>query len=245
MTIPVAFTSLTRSATVLLFIKIKPTIESLIPENTTEDKRVLFNTPICFFSGVIASGIISVAACPFDLAKVASQVSIMASSQIKNSGKQVQNVESLSGFSVLRRLQKFNGKGAIFSGFRYHLLRDTAAGGMYYSSYESIKMLINYAINSDYHKSSSASIMIAGGVAGVLSGGIAFPFDRVKSVVQKDAVFTAFEREAGIKPAKKTVPNLELFKRASYNGLGASVVRYFFVNLLFFTFFETSMQYLT
>lgn len=245
MTIPVAFTSLTRSATVQLFIKIKPTMEGLIPETSSEDQRVFFNTPICFFSGVIASGIISIAACPFDLAKVASQVSIMAATQLKNQGKPIQNVESLSGFSVLKRLQKFNGNSAVFSGFRYHLLRDSAAGGVYYSSYESIKMLINYAINSDYHQASNTSIMVAGGVAGVLSGSIAFPFDRVKLVVQKNEIFTAFEREAGIKPEKSIAPRLDLLKRSSYNGLGASVVRYFFVNLLFFMFFETSMKYLT
>ncbi|CUM57873.1 unnamed protein product [Debaryomyces tyrocola] len=238
-TIPLISNSISRSLTILLFIKIKPIFYYSVP-CLKKDKTVVHEAQISFLSGATSAGIISIFTCPFDSLKIHSQILLLVqkdslkdltSSQIHYSR------EHFSIINTLRKAVKYKGLRSVYSGFKYHLSRDTLSGGIYYSSYEVTKFLLS----SLPETSLQTSIFVAGGIAGVLGGLIAFPLDTAKSLAQKNVISDIIRIENGLDPLPFKANNIKILHGAVYKGIMATAFRAFIVNLMFFTIFEFSM----
>ena len=237
-TIPLISSSISRSLTILLFIKIKPLFYYL-GSCLGKHKPVIQEAQASFLSGATSAGIISIFTCPFDSLKIHSQFLILVQKDsLKNlTSPQNHYSKNFSIINTLGKIVKYRGLGSIYSGFRYHLARDTLSGGIYYSSYEVTKFLLN----SFPETSLQASIFIAGGIAGVLGGLIAFPLDTAKSLTQKHLISDIIRIENGLDPLPYKSNKIKILHRGVYKGIMAIAFRTFIVNLIFFTIFKFSM----
>lgn len=238
-TIPLISNSISRSLTILLFIKIKPIFYYSVP-CLKKDKTVVHEAQVSFLSGATSAGIISIFTCPFDSLKIHSQILLLVQKDsLKNlTSSQIHySREHFSIINTLRKAVKYKGLRSVYSGFKYHLSRDTLSGGIYYSSYEVTKFLLS----SLPETSLQTSIFVAGGIAGVLGGLIAFPLDTAKSLAQKNVISDIIRIENGLDPLPCKANNIKILHGAVYKGIMATAFRAFIVNLMFFTIFEFSM----
>ena len=95
------------------------------------------------------------------------------------------SVKTPSTAVIVKEILKYEGIKGLYSGYKYHLMRDSISTGFYYSIYESMKWSINNFINKDPSISSPFSVLLAGGMSGVFSWVLIFPIDTTKSMVQK------------------------------------------------------------
>lgn len=238
-TIPLISNSISRSLTILLFIKIKPIFYYSVPR-LEKNKFVIHEAQVSFLSGATSAGLISIFTCPFDSLKIHSQILVLVQKDsLKNlTSSQIHySKEHFSIINTLGKAVKYKGLRSTYSGFKYHLSRDTLSGGIYYSSYEVTK----YLLNSFRETSLQTSIFIAGGIAGVLGGLIAFPLDTAKSLAQKNVISDIIRIENGLDPLPSEANNFKILHRGVYKGIMATAFRAFIVNLIFFTIFEFTM----
>lgn len=240
--IPLFANAISRSLTILLFFKIKPVLYNSV-QYLEKKNSVILEGQISFLSGAASAGIISFFTCTFDSLKIQSQILKLVQKDCSygSTSSQIQN--SRQGISILKTLKKtvkYRGLGGLYSGFKYHFLRDTLSGGIYYSTYEVTKLLLN----SFQEISSKTSIFVSGGIAGVLGGLVAFPLDTLKSLVQKNVMSNIIRIENGSNPLPSKTNNFQILQRGVYRGIIANLSRTFIVNLIFFTVFEFSMAHL-
>lgn len=237
--IPLIANSISRSLTILLFLKIKPIFNDSA-QCLEKTKSVMLENQINFLSGAASAGIISFFSCPFDSLKIQSQISKLAQNDSSNGlSSQIQDSkQKLSIIKTLKKIVKYKGFGSLYSGFKYHFLRDTLSGGIYYSTYELTKRLLS----SFEDISLKTSIFVSGGIAGVLGGLVAFPLDTLKSLVQKKIMSDLLRIENGLSPLPAKTDNFQILHRCVYKGIMATVSRAFIANLIFFTIFELSMD---
>ncbi|KAK6202456.1 integral membrane ornithine transporter of mitochondria [Scheffersomyces amazonensis] len=247
---PLVSTSFSKSLSVSLFTAVKPyTYDNLYQSGGPELHPFLRNIPVCFISGTIAGGGVSLFACPFEFTKIYAQLERLVHnkslSQIP-SNLQTSNQELInnSTITIVKQIIKYEGIAGLYSGFKYHFLRDSLSSGFYYSVYESMKWSMNNFINKDPTKSSQISILLAGGLSGVLSWIFIFPVDTTKSLIQKDVVTNILRREQGLPPLPPKQRKLQKIEARLYRGLGISVSRSFLVNMVFFSTYEVAMAYL-
>lgn len=261
---PIISTSLSKSLSVSLFTTVKPYTYGLLYEtpwtkNIESSHPFLRNIPVCFISGLIAGGGVSLFACPFEFTKVYAQLeklvaskSLKELSNLNNNGgtssaqltTKFNSVKTPSTAVIVKEILKYEGIKGLYSGYKYHLMRDSISTGFYYSIYESMKWSINNFINKDPSISSPFSVLLAGGMSGVFSWVLIFPIDTTKSMVQKDAVTNILRRSHGLEPLPPKHRKLQKFEKRAYQGLGISVTRSFIVNMVFFGVFELGMTYL-
>ena len=79
------------------------------------------------------------------------------------------SVKTPSTAVIVKEILKYEGIKGLYSGYKYHLMRDSISTGFYYSIYESMKWSINNFINKDPSTSSPFSVLLAGGMSGVFS----------------------------------------------------------------------------
>ena len=202
---PIISTSLSKSLSVSLFTTVKPYTYGLLyktpwTKNIESSHPFLRNIPVCFISGLIAGGGVSLFACPFEFTKVYAQLEkLVASKSLKELSNLINNggtssaqlttkfnsVKTPSTAVIVKEILKYEGIKGLYSGYKYHLMRDSISTGFYYSIYESMKWSINNFINKDPSISSPFSVLLAGGMSGVFSWVLIFPIDTTKSMVQK------------------------------------------------------------
>ncbi|KAK6460541.1 integral membrane ornithine transporter of mitochondria [Scheffersomyces coipomensis] len=247
---PLVSTSFSKSLSVSLFTAVKPfTYDTLYQGDTPALHPFLRNIPVCFISGTIAGGGVSLFACPFEFTKIYAQLERLVHNKSitqlpGNLQASHQELVNNSTVTIVRQIIKHEGVAGLYSGFKYHFLRDSLSSGFYYSIYESLKWAMNNIINSDPKQSSPISILLAGGLSGVLSWVFIFPVDTTKSLIQKDVVTNILRREQGLPELPPKKRKLQKIERRLYRGLGISVSRSFLVNMVFFSTFEVSMAYL-
>lgn len=253
---PLILTSFSKSLSVSLFTHVKPLVYTAVYGDSVGLHPLLRNVPVCFISGMVAGGGVSLFACPFEFTKVYAQLESLVDhknnqlvnldkvGKVTSAAKHVdQRPKNLSTIQIARQIVKYEGVSGLYSGFRYHVVRDALLLGMYYSIYESMKYMMNVAINGDAANASPISILFAGGLLGVVSWAFIFPVDTTKLLIQKDIVSNILRKLAGIPevtPPKRT----PRFERKAYRGLGILMTRSFVVNMVFFSAFETAMTYL-
>jgi hypothetical protein len=130
-----------------------------------------FGTVICFSAaGATAGGIITAIACPFELTKLSAQISVlMARSNKSGADDPVRRSYQQKGtFKTAKNIVLHRGFGGLYSGFSYHLLRDTIGTAIYFTTYESGKQLL-VKFQGSSSTTSPLSVAIAGGLCGLVS----------------------------------------------------------------------------
>lgn len=245
-TAPLILTSFVRSLSVTIFTTSKPyCYEALYGWRNDEHVGHPFvrNFPVCFAAGAAAGCGVSIFACPFEFTKVYSQIATLALKQATDSAVARAASPHVGTYETFKTIVKHEGFMGLYSGYRYHLARDALGSGVYFAVYESIKWATNALINSDPLQSSPVSIMIAGGMSGVLCWAAVFPFDTTKSLIQKDIVTNILRKQGGAEPLPTKSRGI-VFGTRIYRGLGISMLRSFLVNMVFFTTYEFGMKHL-
>jgi solute carrier family 25 (mitochondrial carnitine/acylcarnitine transporter), member 20/29 len=128
-------------------------------------------TIACFgASGMVAGATITAIACPFELVKVAQQLAeLMSRSPNKNMDvKMALSYKGKGTFGTAKQIIINRGtKLGIYSGFSYHLFRDTVGTGVYFMTYESVKQLL--ANSRGDSPTSPAAVVVAGAACGIAS----------------------------------------------------------------------------
>lgn len=243
---PLISSSFSKSINVSIFTQCKPAIHDvLFNYDQNETHPFIKNIPICFLSGLAAGAGVSLFACPFEFTKIFAQISKLVehNNPSQSTNANYTKLSDASTAATFKKIIKFEGPLGLYSGFKYHILRDSLSSGIYYSVYETLKYSMNHLINASSTTNSPFSILLAGGFSGITCWAMIFPIDTTKSLIQKDVVQNIFRKRDGLKPnplvSRKIVVN-----RLMYRGLGISVTRSFIVNMVFFSTFEFLMSHI-
>lgn len=247
---PLISTSFSKSISVSIFSMSKPICYNLFYSNGRYEHIDPFikNVPVCFLSGMASGACVSLFASPFEFTKIYSQIRNLVDSKSTAdvTSKAVKNGPNSQSLSTnVRNIVKYEGILGLYSGYKYHLLRDSCSTGIYFSSYEMLKWSMNKLINKDPNKPSQISILLSGGFAGILCWTLIFPIDTTKSLIQKDAVTNILRKAEGLEPYPPRSRKFEGINRRLYRGLGVSIARTFVVNMVFFSVFEFAMAHVT
>lgn len=239
---PLVSTSLSKSLGVSIFTYFKPKTYNFLYGDSVGSHPLLRNVPVCFISGSIAGGGVSLFACPFEFTKVYSQILKLVQRQhlIDTHNPKHRLSKTPNTLQIIRVIIKNEGYMGLYSGYRYHFLRDSLSSGFYFSIYELGKHSLNKLFDSPSH----FSVLIAGGLSGVLSWTLIFPVDTTKALIQKEVVTNILRREEGLEPYPKKKQKLQKLEKKMYRGLGISVTRSFLVNMVFFGVYEFSMAHI-
>lgn len=245
---PLISTSFSKSFLVSIFTAAKPYCYDALFLKDEDPSTVAHpfyrNIPVCFGAGILAGGGVTLFACPFEFTKIYAQIAKLVHNKSMKEHPRPAGDLQISTASTVKTIVRHQGVRGLYSGFQYHFLRDSLSSGIYYSIYESLKWTMNSLINRDPKKTSQVSILLAGGLAGVVCWTCIFPIDTVKSLIQKDAVTNILRKEQGLQPLPKKDRGLRNIAASSYRGLGISVTRSFIVNMVFFSVFEFSMAHI-
>lgn len=242
---PLISTSFSKSLSVSIFTATKPHVyRALYTDGDSVAHPFIRNIPVCFASGFIAGGGVSLYACPFEFTKIFAQIEKVVHNKSLKDMPNGSSYQPATTLQTVRHIVRHEGLRGLYLGFKYHFLRDSLSSGIYYSVYESFKWAMNSVINSTPSEQSQLSILLAGGMAGVLCWTCIFPIDTTKSLIQKDVVTNILRKEQGLDPKPHKVRKLQRIQRSHYRGLGISVTRSFIVNMVFFSTFEFAMAHL-
>lgn len=249
---PLISSSIMRSISVSVFSSVKPYTYSMMYQFTDPSKPTehpfIRNIPVCMVSGMIAGGTTSMLACPFEFTKVYAQIfRLVQNKSLVDIPKNLQTMNqeySPSTVQIARQIIKYDGVLGLYSGLRYHFIRDCIGSGIYFSVYESMKYVMNQIINKDPTKSSQFSILLSGGLSGIFGWMIVFPVDTTKSLIQKDAVANILRKQQGLEPFPPKSRKIEKLDKRLFRGLGMSMTRTFITNMVFFSAYEFAMSHL-
>ncbi|RKP31735.1 integral membrane ornithine transporter of mitochondria [Metschnikowia bicuspidata] len=244
---PMVSAAFVRSLNVSVFTNIKPYCHQALlgSDGSASEAAYLFvaNVPVCFAAGAAAGLITSLLASPFEFCKVFSQIEMIARRRTALAQSEAgSSPSSYTTAETLKVITKHLGYKGLYSGYRYHALRDSVGSGVYFSVYESFKWASNAVLNGDPTKSSPVSILAAGGISGATSWIVIFPFDTTKALIQKHIITNIFRKEKGLAPLPPKECKLHISRRI-YRGLNISVYRSIFVNMVFFSIYEFTMNH--
>ncbi|QPG75155.1 hypothetical protein FOA43_002500 [Brettanomyces nanus] len=246
---PLISTSFSRSLGVSIFARTKPIISSvMVPvwgveplikvNNSLTNPQlaiVINNIPISLLSGGIAGSVVSAFACPFELTKIFQQIIMLVNSDTQTNLRSEKLPTRL--YEVTKSIVDHEGARGLYSGYRYHILRDSLSSSLFYGLYETVKMgfqsLSGTALekgllsNSLKDKLDIICVPVAGALAGCISWITVFPIDTVKSQYQRDVVGNIVRARSGLKRLPVVARPLRFPTREMYKGLGPSITSLF------------------
>jgi hypothetical protein len=196
-----------------------------------------FYTTGCFaVSGIFSGAALSVFACPFELSKICTQVSVqlLSDPRFKDDARRREiaaSYQQKGPFRCMSAIFKNRGFWGLYTGLNLHLARDIVGTVLYFTIYESCKQM-GKTLAGDNPILGKLSILASGGLCGAMSWILIYPIDCSKSIYQKNAL--CYLRDEKV-PAR---PNINYFSNKGYRGLGVSMARSFFANAIFFTWLE-------
>lgn len=216
---PVFSTAAIRSFNISVYTKVKPKIYEMLYSQPSQP-----NLPVSILTGNIAGTLTAMVSAPFEYCKIYNQVINLEVGAKSNN----------NFFHISRDIIKHQGVNGLYSGAKYHILRDFIGSAVYYSIYESFKPLIYNQLDNN-----KLAIAIAGGLAGISSWSFIFPIDTIKAKYQKDSV-------ANVVRSRKNLPPLPIkvtftMSKQLYRGLGLSITRSCLTSMVFFSLYEISM----
>jgi solute carrier family 25 carnitine/acylcarnitine transporter 20/29 len=192
--------------------------------------------------GGLASFIISA---PTELIKCRAQVVQVSSA----------SPTSTSSLTIAKDILHQHGIRGLYFGGAVTSIRDAVGYGFYFWSYELSKRFLNSDNESDSSQQAGMKILLAGGIAGVVTWASIFPLDVVKTRVQTQAFsappsFAANEESALLRKPFRRKGALEIARQAYANegvavffrGLGICSVRAFIVNAVQWAVYEYMMR---
>ncbi|KAG0688849.1 hypothetical protein C6P40_000428 [Pichia californica] len=250
---PLISTAMSRSMTVSIYTDTKPYIANILPAFNLDyiqdphTKRFIQNFPVSFLSGIVSGATISLFACPFELTKIFQQIVIVVNKDTKvNLNSTVLPTKVID---VARNIVKYEGWLGLYSGYRYHIVRDSLSAGFFYSVYETMKLQLQLTnAESDFFsettkpKIDALCVPLSGAMAGCIAWGTIYPLDTIKSRYQRDILGNIIRQKLGlsklpITPTKLTFPTKEM-----YRGFAPSITRSVCVTMIFFSAFEYLMK---
>ncbi|KAH3685732.1 hypothetical protein WICPIJ_003281 [Wickerhamomyces pijperi] len=208
----------------------------------------LNNAPMSFTAGFISGASCTVFTSPVQFLKLFQQLIVLMQDDLKlNSSQKVPKTT----WEVAKSIKQIEGIRGLYSGFRYHFIRDSVGFGLYFSIYETCKILINgfstkdgmlYGTNIPIN---GISIPIAGGISAVASWVLVFPIDTVKSLYQRDVVSNIIRGLVSKEPKIIVMRPLRFPTRDMYKGLSATMAKSIVASVSFFSCYEYLMKYIT
>lgn len=188
-----------------------------------------------FISGAFAGAVQSIVCAPMELAKTQMQV--------QSIGKRAKKTENMYKSSVdcIKKIYRNHGLKGCYKGMTLTLMRETPAFGCYFATYDILTssfLVVNK--NETYQLSCILKMMLAGGLAGIISWVIPYPIDVLKSRLQADR-FDNSNYRGTIDCLKKGIQTEG--PRLLYRGLNSTIVRAFPVNAATFAVVQVSTQY--
>jgi solute carrier family 25 carnitine/acylcarnitine transporter 20/29 len=120
--------------------------------------------------------------------------------------------------SVLKEIYKLDGLTGLYRGFCVSLIRDVPTYGLYFWIYYALK---------DKWGDSSFKLMTAGGISGVVTWAISYPFDTLKTIIQGQKVKMTQLQAFKIVQAERGIAGL-------FDGLKPALIRAYFANAIIF-----------
>ncbi|ANZ75378.1 BA75_02639T0 [Komagataella pastoris] len=253
---PLVSTSFSKSLGVSIYIFFKTPVTEIRDKYLAYTKlrvdehpqrnSILNNIPTSLFAGFLSGSLVSLFACPFEFTKLFSQIQILVSKSTASAHNSAQAAPK-STLRVARDIVATDGLKGLYSGYRYHLMRDSTSTALFFTIYETFKMALG-AISPDdgYVQGSSIPsgpivIIISGALSGVFTWATVFPIDTVKAMYQKDIVANILRKRNGEERLPLRKVKIQLFNRRMYRGLGPSVTRSIIGTVVFFSAFEYLM----
>lgn len=258
-TAPLLSTSFSKSLSVSIYTAAKPyaallqnyTIQPISSSNLISHRQqnlilAINNAPVSFASGFVAGAGTSLFACPFEFTKLFQQLYILMQGELNLNPRKMPKTT----LQVAKQIRRCEGILGLYSGYKFHLMRDALGSGLYFSVYETSKILIEGFSGTDGKIAGTnipmgtLSITLAGAMSGIVSWILVFPIDTVKSLTQRDIVSNIIRELARKPPKPLLVRKLTFPTRKMYRGLSVSVTRSVFTSVAFFSCFEYLMKYI-
>lgn len=204
------------------------------------------NAPVSFLAGASSGAACALFACPFEFTKLFQQLYVLMQDELHLSPRRMPKTT----WQVAKQIKRQEGVMGLYSGFRLHLIRDAAGTALYFSVYETAKILIDGVTGKDCVIPGTSiptgplSIAVAGALSGVLSWVLVFPLDTVKSLTQRDIVSNII-RGLALKPRQPILlRKWSIPSRKMYRGLSVSITRSVITSVVFFSSFEWLMKHI-
>ncbi|KAG7386582.1 hypothetical protein PHYPSEUDO_015490 [Phytophthora pseudosyringae] len=140
----------------------------------------------------------------------------------------------VAGRTILRRY----GTQTLFKGWQVCLLRDVPAFGAYFCGYEATK---RWLTDGQSENETDLKLMMAGGIAGMLSWVVSMPQDVVKSCVQSQSLEGKQMTVTQVARTRMQQEGPGFF----FKGFSATMLRAFPVSAVTFLVYEKTMQFMS
>ncbi|KAK7335940.1 hypothetical protein VNO80_28087 [Phaseolus coccineus] len=174
-----------------------------------------------FCSGAIQSMLLS----PVELVKIRVQ--------LQNTGK-----SKKGPMGVAKNIWKMEGLGGIYRGVGITMLRDAPAHGLYFWTYEYAREKLHPGCRRSGEESLN-TMLVSGGLAGVVSWVLSYPLDVIKTRLQAQTPST--QKYRGILDCLRKSVREEGYE-VLWRGLGTAVTRAFVVNGAIFSAYEITLR---
>lgn len=185
-----------------------------------------------FLAGGLAGCVQSVITSPMELAKTRMQLQGQANPNIRIPFWKRPIPLYKNPLDCLYKAFRLEGFRGVFRGFGVTILRDAPAFGVYFAGYEYLTQKITDAKGNV----NTLSLLLAGGLAGVISWIVIYPIDVVKSRLQVDGMDGGQKKYSGLWDCVKKSYNTEGYK-AFTKGLNSTIIRAFPTNAATFAVF--------
>uniref|UniRef100_M4C670 Mitochondrial carrier protein n=1 Tax=Hyaloperonospora arabidopsidis (strain Emoy2) TaxID=559515 RepID=M4C670_HYAAE len=146
--------------------------------------------------------------------------------------------QHVSSLGAAKTIYQTYGMAKLFKGWQVCLLRDVPAFGAYFCGYEATKRALTEGKSCN---ETDVKLMVAGGMAGMLSWVVSMPQDVVKSCVQSQSLDG---KQMGITEMVRSRLQQE-GPRFFFKGFSATMLRAFPVSAVTFLVYEKTMQYMS
>ncbi|POM75634.1 Mitochondrial carnitine/acylcarnitine carrier protein [Phytophthora palmivora] len=154
--------------------------------------------------------------------------------QLQTGAMGAEHSSLVAGQTILRRY----GAKTLFKGWQVCLLRDVPAFGAYFCGYEATKRMLTEGKSEN---ETDLKLMMAGGIAGMLSWVVSMPQDVVKSCVQSQSLEGEQMTMTQIARTRMQQEGPKFF----FKGFSATMLRAFPVSAVTFLVYEKTMQFMS
>ncbi|KAG9141086.1 hypothetical protein Leryth_001604 [Lithospermum erythrorhizon] len=183
------------------------------------------------FGGFGAGAIQSLIVSPIELVKINLQLQ-----------RQTNDKSSLKGpADIVRIILNREGWRGIYRGFTITVLRDVPSHAFYFSTYEYIREKLHPGCRKNGQET-FGTMLVAGGLAGVVSWMSCYPLDVIKTRIQSQSNSTPLMYRGIVDCFRRSVKNEGW--NVLWRGLGTTLTRAFIVNGAVFTGYETALRLL-
>ncbi|CAI5736674.1 unnamed protein product [Hyaloperonospora brassicae] len=144
----------------------------------------------------------------------------------------------VSSLAAAKTICQTHGIRTLFKGWQVCLLRDVPAFGAYFCGYEATKRALTHGESDN---ETDMKLMVAGGMAGMISWVVSMPQDVVKSCVQSQSLEGKQVSIAQIVQSRLQQEGPRFF----FKGFSATMLRAFPVSAVTFLVYEKTMQYMS